>query len=283
MTQVATPVESTPTKQVGLDQILAKSVETKSLGEATPPNGGSPDGHEEKAPAASEQPNKETKEEKTQSADGQTAKEEPKDPRIEKLEKSGYRSREKNRQLQTELAAMKKDLAEAKTQMGLAEPQAEPTEEQKKSAIQQNERLTISRKQFIKNHSEKELNEKIAGEDSSWMEIEQSAGDGDAHAINLHQRVMRADDPFEEALVVLEEEALFQEHGTRSVVTLLEKVRAKDRETLKQEILNELKGSKGGPTGKPVKTLGSANGENGLETKAAFTTPSLGQVLSSLR
>lgn len=178
----------------------------------------------------------------------------PKKPILPKYQREKYRLRRQRDEWKDKAEALEAKMRE----LGVSEEPEAPTIDPVKQA-EFKAKTAISRKNFIKTYGEDKLKE-LVGEDSTWIEIEERAKSGDSEAIRLHQRALDSEDPFEEIQVIVEDERIFEEYGTRSVATILAQALERQSTDLEKRLQAEhvIRQPK---TGKPVKGLGSIPGK----------------------
>ena len=187
-------------------------------------------------------------------SEGDEGKAEPQAKAIPKHEREKYRLRK-----QRDEEKARADALEAKMrELGVSEEPEAPTVDPVKQA-EFKAKTAISRKNFIKTYGEDKLKE-LVGEDSTWIEIEERAKSGDSEAVRLHQRALDSEDPFEEIQVIVEDERIFEEYGTRSVATILAQALERQSTDLEKRLQAEHVIRQPKP-GKPVKGLGSIPGK----------------------
>ena len=229
-----------------------KAKASKSQPETVPPVGDTPPSEESK-PAESSSSETTPADTSDASEKSETSEDKP----MTKHEREKFKLREAKRKAEAEKAKLAKELAEIKSRYGEGEP--EPTEPDPVATARFQERIALSKEQFIEKHGEAELVAQITGDDAPWKEIEEQAKAGDTRAISLQTRALHARNPFQEAREILKEEALFEQYGTRSISQVIAKALAEQEEAITAKVMAKLQPTRA-ETGKPPKTLATIAG-----------------------
>lgn len=118
--------------------------------------------------------------------------------------------------------------------------------------------MKVSKTSAIKRWGEDKVEETFLDEEAPWRKIEERATEGDVEAFIMNQRVRLSDDPYSTAMEILEEEALYAEHGTRNLTELVKKVKEKAVKDQAEEVSSKLRDTQ--RRGAPVETLSSVRG-----------------------